>query len=188
MSPMRRNPDSPSHHRPASVRREVPSRARRCDRRDEGTSLVEFSFVMVLFFILLFGIINFGVILSFKQTMTQAASEASRAAAVTIDDPSTANDERFDAAEASVDEFNAYGRPCTNADMDCEIDVHDCSVSESPGLNDVDDPGTRPDCVTVRLVYDYEDGPILPPFPLIEFMLPDVLEADSTSQISDPGP
>jgi len=52
-------------------------------RRDDerGTSVVEFAMVSVPLLLLLFGIILFSVALSFKQSVTQAATEGARAAA-----------------------------------------------------------------------------------------------------------
>lgn len=159
---------------------------------DEGTALVEFAMVMVIFFLLLFGIIIFGVTLSFQQTLTQAASEASRAAAVTLDDPATPADERFEAADRSIRDFNAWNRDCTHPGMvrcgsvtsPSGVVVHDC-IDDTPPLTD--DPAVLPDCVTVDVVYDYENHPIVPGVPLVESFTPPLLTASSTSQISDTG-
>ena len=92
--------------------------------------MVEFAFVMVLFFTLLFGIIDFGVLLAFKQNMTQAASEAARAAIAVTDVPTTTTvDERkavaVSAMAAAVADFN---QRCTQAGgtAECKVAIHEC--------------------------------------------------------------
>ena len=55
-----------------------PARPRAPHRPESGAAMVEFAFVGVLLVVLLFGIINMGVLLSFKQNLTQAASESAR--------------------------------------------------------------------------------------------------------------
>ncbi|HOY44914.1 MAG TPA: TadE/TadG family type IV pilus assembly protein [bacterium] len=57
-------------------------------RRQEGQSLVEFALVIPIFLLLLFGIIEFGRIWETMNTMTGAAREGARVAAVTAPDVS----------------------------------------------------------------------------------------------------
>ncbi|GAA1735467.1 hypothetical protein GCM10009681_02340 [Luedemannella helvata] len=51
-------------------------------RRDRGAAAVEFALVLPVLLILVFGIIDFGRMLNAKITLTQAAREGARAAAV----------------------------------------------------------------------------------------------------------
>ena len=51
-------------------------------RRDRGAAAVEFALVLPVLLILIFGIIDFGRMLNAKITLTEAAREGARAAAV----------------------------------------------------------------------------------------------------------
>lgn len=154
-------------------------------RAEVGATMVEFAFVSILLFLLIFGIIGFGVVLSFKQTTTQGANEAARAAAVTPDDPATVGiDERVVAAEDTVERVEAYGRSCTHSAMTCTITVHDCAA----GAGLTNNPAVLPDCITVRLDYDYGASPVIPPVPLLAAFMPDRLVSTGTAQLTFPGP
>lgn len=153
-------------------------------QRDRGASLVEFTFVALLLFGLIFGIVGFGVVLSFKQTMTQAANEGARVAAVTADLSATASlDERVEAAKQSVQDFEGWGRHCGTGvdDVDCAgITVHDCGASTQTSA--------LPDCITVRLEYDYQAAPIVPNLPLMSAFMPDSVESSATAQLTYSAP
>lgn len=59
-------------------------------RRDRGAAAVEFALVVPMLLLLVFGIIDFGRMLNVKITLTQAAREGARAAAVgTVGDGKT---------------------------------------------------------------------------------------------------
>lgn len=155
----------------------------RTGHHQRGATLVEFAFVALLLFLLIFGIIGFGVVLSFKQTVTQAANEAARAAAVTQDDTvlTPGTDERLVAADTSITSFEAWGRDCSDPAMDCQTDIHDCGFAVTVNV-----PATKPDCITVRLTYDYGASPIIPNVPLIGAFMPDEIETTATAQLSFP--
>ena len=157
---------------------------------DRGAVLVEFAFVAVLLCMLVFGIISFGVVLSFKQTVTQAANEAARDAAVIEDNASTTTvDERRAAAESAISSFEAWGRNCSSAHMTCLIDIHDCA---SPPDDNPSTPAVQtaavPDCITVRLTYDYDAAPITPDVPIIARFMPNTIVSTATAQLTYPGP
>lgn len=165
--------------------------------RERGATLVEFAFVSTLLFLLVFGIISFGVLLSFKQTVTQAANEAARAAATTEDLPETPPaapvDQRVQAAENSVRSFEAWGRSCSHTsgghpNMACVIKVHDCASPLAAPLFVPTQTAALPDCITVRLTYDYGASPIVPNVPLIGAFMPDTVETTATAQLTFPGP
>ncbi len=157
-------------------------------RPDDGTGLVEFALVAVLFFSLLFGIINMGILLAFKQNMTQAASESARAAIAVVDSAATPTiDERRAVALASlagsVTEFN---RACGST-ADCQVKIHDCAastsnfaaISDAPIGSDPADP-----CLTTYVQFDNTGSDrILPPFPFISQLEPDTLESQTTVRL-----
>ena len=155
--------------------------------------MVEFAFVGVLLVVLLFGIINMGVLLSFKQNLTQAASESARAV-VGVDNPSsTPANERYDVVDAALRNTLAdHDKTCTPAEtrsasvqvggMRCLRMVHAC------GTTKVDYDALTADqtggCLTVRIEYD-NAGPnrIMPAFPLIAALEPDTMSSQTTIRL-----
>lgn len=156
-------------------------------RGDDGAALVEFAFVMVLLFTLIFGIISFGLILSFKQDMTRAAAEGARAGAVAVavlpekpaDAATTAaEDATEEAVKAFGGSFEADG--CSRLGMDCG------NVVGGPGQIDVA-PCTEDinaQCVTVKLVFDYENHPLYGHIPLISEFMPNEVRSASVARIN----
>jgi Flp pilus assembly protein TadG len=124
------------------------------------------TFVVVLLFVLLFGIITYGYMMSFKQSMTQAAAEGARAGAI------APSGEAVDRANAAVaDAVNAFGQSCGVEGLSCDIIEDACPNQPSK------------QCITVRLSYDYQNYPLLPVVPLIGSALPDTLVSQSTAQV-----
>ncbi len=158
--------------------------------------MVEFAFVMVLFFTLIFGIIDFGVLLAFKQNMTQSASEAARASIAVVDKPATDSiDERKEVAVASMEAaMTEFDRQCFSTAY-CMVQIHDCDLD--PVFSDAvkaEDRATMvaPDptpveenaCLSTRIEFDNTgDGRILPPFPIISKFEPDTLASQTTVKL-----
>ena len=118
---------------------------------------------------LVFGIISFGMMLSFRQSLSQAATEGARAAAVQID----ASKRDTSARDAVAAAMNAVGKTCSSSGMDC-----DTSKVTSPF------PCGSGQCVTVELKYRYRDNPLIPSAPLVSAVLPDVMKYAATVRIS----
>jgi hypothetical protein len=154
--------------------------------------IVEFAFVAVLLVVLVFGIINFGLILSFKQDVTRAAAEGARGGAVAY--PVS---DAFDAsATATMTAVEGFGRSCddnANGDIDppasdldglqCFVNLHDCAVPV-PTTTPSNSASTG-DCVTVELVYDHDDHPLLPKMPILAAFLPSTIRASSVARLND---
>lgn len=149
-------------------------------RAERGAAAVEFALVVPLLVLLLFGIISYGVMLSFRQTLSQAATEGARAAAVTF-----LSEDKRDEATAAVDEaLSGFGLTCTptgglargeDTVGQCEIsDPGTCSPAAAAGV----------ECVTVRLVYDYADHALVPSFPGVGVILPDTLTYSAQARVS----
>ena len=177
------------------IRRGQTNRASRADER--GAVVVEFAFIAVLFFTLLLAIISFAILLSFKQNMTQAASEAARASIAVEEKETIPNtvDERKEVAiasmEASVGEFN---RQCGTSAR-CLVEIHECGADTAvafaaiasqsraqlvePDLADPSDP-----CLSTRIEFDNSGSSrILPPFPLVSAFEPDSLSSQTTVRL-----
>lgn len=129
---------------------------RRPAREERGAAAVEFALVVPLLLLLVFGIISYGMMLSFRQGLTQAASEGARAAAVTLVD-----DDKREAAASAVDEvLGGYGISCALAAGNLVKDAQDvgtCTVTE-PAKCDAAQPAAEPQCVSVTLSYLYRDN------------------------------
>ncbi len=143
------------------------SRGRRlADER--GVALVEFSLVVTLLCVLLYGIIAFGMAMALRQSMGQATGEAVRAAIVF---PGTDAEKIAEAQNIALDTTDKLGKPGFS---DIDAAIAGCTTGGG-------------DCITVTYVYDYQNGPIIPPLPGLGLLLPNTLTATATGQIV-PGP
>ena len=125
---------------------------------------MEFSISVVLLLVLLFGIITFGLILSFKQGLTQAAAEGARAGAVVSEAAAPA---------AAADGIGAFEKKtCNSGGLTCAYVVAPCASA----------PLTK--CITVELIYDYKNHPLLPPLSAFGLAVPDTLRATSVAQVN----
>lgn len=71
--------------RPAMPQPGSPASARSCgaakdQNRERGSSVIDFPFIFVFFFLLLWGVFNFGFIFVIQSMMTTAAEDGARAA------------------------------------------------------------------------------------------------------------
>jgi Flp pilus assembly protein TadG len=148
-------------------------------RDDNGAAAVEFALVLPLLVLLLFGIISYGVMLSFRQSLSQAAAEGARAAAVTVVD-----DDKQDEAYAAVDEaLNSFGVGCVAGNLTRGgSDVGSCSVSTPGACTPAASVGVQ--CVTVELVFEYRDHPIVPSFPGVGYVVPKQLVYSAQARVS----
>jgi Flp pilus assembly protein TadG len=146
-------------------------------REDRGAAAVEFALVVPLLLVLVFGIVSFGFMLSFRQALSQAASEGARAAAVQLD--TTARS--ADATAAVTDALAGLGVTCTSGVLyDGASPAGTCVVGPAGAC---DSAPTR-DCVTVTLTYRYADHPKVPSFPLVGSMMPEELSYAATVRVS----
>lgn len=146
---------------------------------DEGAAMVEFAIVSVLLFTLIFGIITYGLLLNFKQDVTRAAAESARAGAVAF----PATDAWADADAALDDAVDGFNQTCGLAGMSCYVNLHDCTTTVAD--NTPSNSASTGDCITVELVFDYDDFPIYPDLPLLSGFLPDEIRARSVARTND---
>jgi Flp pilus assembly protein TadG len=141
------------------------SRAPR-NRSERGVAAVEAA--LTLCFVVLpivFGIISYGYMLTFRQSVSQAATEAARAAAVkTVSGtPAQRQAAQSAAAVAAVNEavgtFNSTMK-CGQAHLTCTVTFQSCP--------DVSPSG----CVRVQVNYPYRDHSLLPSVPGLGIILP----------------
>jgi Flp pilus assembly pilin Flp len=148
-------------------------------RGDNGAAAVEFALVVPLLFLLLFGIISYGVMLSFRQSLSQAAAEGARAAAVTVID-----DDKQDEAYAAVGEaLHSFGVGCVGGHLiKGGDDVGSCSISAPGTCTPAASVGVK--CVTVELVYEYREHPVVPHFPGLGYVMPRELVYFAQARVS----
>ncbi|MBU2698629.1 hypothetical protein CCO04_26430 [Pimelobacter sp. 30-1] len=138
------------------LRRRVPSRP---DAR--GAAAVEFALILPVLMIIVVGIINYGDMLSVRQSVSQAAAEGARAAAVTTGSDS---DKTTAAMSAVSGALSAQGKTCTS----------NCKVTLAPCVGE-----TSKQCATVTVEIAYKG--IIPGFGLI---LPDKLKYTAVARVS----
>lgn len=134
--------------------------ARRARREERGAAAVEFALLVFPLCLILFGIITYGYLLSFRQSVSQAAAEGARAAAVA---PATADREAV--AFAAIK--NVMGADCNSAYLKCATGTPTgCST-----------------CLSVTVTYEYADDPSkLKPFSSVA--VPDELTYTSTVELT----
>ncbi len=143
----------------------------RTARGESGAALVEMAIVVGLLALFLFGIITYGLIMSFDQTLTQAANEAGRAGAV------APRDVAVERARAAADRVaSGWGTECGGGDgLMCSFVIAPCSNGT----------GTT-ECMTVELRYDLAGHPRTPTVPVISDTLPDELLATVVVEVNPP--
>jgi Flp pilus assembly protein TadG len=138
--------------------------------RERGAALVEMAVVVGLLALFLFGIITYGLVMSFDQSLTQAANEAGRAGAVAPRDVAV---ERARAAANRV--ASGWGTECGGGEgLTCSFVIAPCSNGGS----------SVTDCMTVELRYDLDAHPRTPTLPVISQTLPDELVATVVVEVN----
>jgi Flp pilus assembly protein TadG len=159
-------------------------------RGDRGVAAVEFAFIVPLLALFIFGIISFGLILSFKQDVTRAAAEGSRAGAVASPavgttaqaDPSAPTNAYTRALEETMRAVEGFDRTC-GVEIACNVNLHDCATPVPSGTGST--PSSRGSCITVELIYDYAGYPLIAELPIMSGFLPNELRASSVSRLND---
>jgi Flp pilus assembly protein TadG len=141
-------------------------------RSDRASAVVEAAFVLPVLGLLLFGIVTFGYMMSFKQNLTEAATEGARAGAVATSDPTSAAGAAMGNAAATFDQT------CGSGGLTCVATIADCPTQPTPA------PPTPVQCVTSTVSYDYAHHPLLPVVPLLGALLPRTLSSMASAQVN----
>jgi hypothetical protein len=121
-----------------------------------------------------FGSIAYAYMLSFRQTVSQSASEGARVAAVA---PASASQPQREAAARSAVSAalssGAGGLTCDSLYVTCNITrITDCG------------DGSGNDCMQVTVSYPYRDHSLLPSLPGLGFMLPSTISYSAVAEVS----
>ena len=144
-------------------------------RRDERGAAVVETALCICFVVLplVFGIIAYAYMLSFRQTVTQAAAEGARAAVVAPSGSTTA-DRRTVAISAvsAALSTGAGGLTCSSQYVTCTAE---------PVANCAD--GSANDCFKVTVSYPYRDHSLLPTMPGLGFSLPQTITYSAMAEV-----
>jgi Flp pilus assembly protein TadG len=136
--------------------------------RERGAAAVEFALLAPVVLLLVFGIISYGYMLSFRQSMSQAATEGARAAAGA---PTTAL--ASSAALAAVnDSLGSFGMNCSSSYVTCSISTPTTCTSN-----------TAHKCITVRVSYPYKAHPLIPTVGA-GFAMPSTISYTAVTQVN----
>lgn len=149
-------------------------------RRTEGGAAAVETALCLCFVVLplVFGIISYAYMLSFRQSLSQAAVEGARAAAVlyTSDTGSQKTTDQTTAATTAVSgalSGLASGMTCGGTSgLTCTVAVATCSNDATAS------------CVSVTVAYPYRTKPLLPTIPGLGFSLPPDLSYTATARVS----
>jgi Flp pilus assembly protein TadG len=143
-------------------------------RGERGAAFVEFVIVVPFLMMFLYMIIAYGVMFSFRQTLSQAAVEGARAAAVA---PSNLTySQRRDRALVAIDE-SFQGGICGT--LTCAGGTLICSIPTVPVTC-----GDATKCISVTVRYPYRANPrvVVPQF--FSTALPEYLEYTASARIN----
>lgn len=141
-------------------------------RQERGAAFAEFVLVLPFFLLLIFGMISYGAMFSFRQTMSQAAAEGARAAAVAP--ANLTYDQRRDRAIAAINEAfegELGGGVSCGSGLTCSIPAVPTSC------------GSSAECMSVTVQYAYAANPRVPVPQFFSFTLPDQLEYTASARI-----
>lgn len=138
-------------------------------RDEDGAVVVEFAVVFILFVTLVWGLITYGVIFAVQQSLTHAASEATRAVINMADvdgDGDPENDAQARAIEIVNDQlaWTGAGPPV----LDINPVMSDCGAASR--------------CLTVTVTYDWQADPIVPS--ILDIVTPRTLSATAVVEFS----
>ncbi|HWI42110.1 MAG TPA: TadE family protein [Nocardioides sp.] len=136
---------------------------RRAEAR--GAAAVEFALLLPLLMVIVFGIIDYGDMLSVRQSVSQAAAEGARAAAVS--QAGTDADKTAAAASAVTDALASQHHTCKTGASGCKNEIINCP-------NDA-----TKKCARVKVVIDY--SALVPGFGLV---LPSTLSYTAVARVS----
>jgi Flp pilus assembly protein TadG len=131
----------------------------------DGVAALEFALVLPVLMALVFGIIAYGTMLSFRQTLSQAAAEGARQAAVAP--PGLPDADRETRARNAIAAALGSQAVCDTGGMRCTV-----TIDQACGVRA---------CAIVRLEHDYAANPVVPAFGL---PLPTTLVYEAVAEVS----
>lgn len=144
-------------------------------RDDRGAAVVETALCICFVVLpLVFGVIAYAYMLSFRQTVTQAAAEGARAAAVAPTGTSDAT--RQAAAITAISNALSSG----TGGLTCSSQYVTCTAVPVTSCGD----GSTNNCFQVTVSYPYRDHSLLPSIPGLGFTLPSTISYSAMAEVS----
>lgn len=146
----------------------------RAQRNEQGAAAVETAICLCFVVLpLTFAIISYAFMLSFRQSVSQAATEGARSAAVAL--TGTSDTDRTSRAKAAIN--NALTglvgtHVCDDGKLTCPVTYGPCPA-----------PSTAR-CATVRVEYLYRANPLVPSVPMMGFILPRKVAYSAVAEVS----
>jgi len=131
--------------------------------------MLEFALVIPIFIFVLYGIIAFGIMLSAKQSLTNAASEGARAAVGAVPNAG----ETQSAAESRV------AKDRVTQALTGQLSGNSSSAVTTATVN----PCGTNNCITVTITYPYSSKPLIPSAPGLGLVTPNNLTATAVVQV-----
>ncbi|KQY60277.1 hypothetical protein ASD11_12505 [Aeromicrobium sp. Root495] len=149
--------------------------------REGGAAAVEFALIAPIFIALVFAVISYGYMLSFRQSISQAAAEGARVYATA---PSGSTATRTDAIAAVNRALTSYGVTCTSGGGLTRNGsaVGTCTVPTTTSACAGSSSASR--CATVAISYSYRNNPLMPSFPGLGITLPSTLSFNTTVEVN----
>lgn len=138
-------------------------------RSERGAAAVEFAIVSLLFVTLLYGILMYGFIFAIDQNITHASAEGARSA---ISQP-TAELQVLQARTVAWRRLPSWIRDRMEFDTDVTAEI----VTGA----DCDSTDASVTCVRVRILYPWQDEPVVPP--VLNIGVPDTITAVAIVQL-----
>lgn len=143
-----------------------------------GSASIEFVLLFPALFLILYALVTYGLVFGAQQTLTLAAAEGGRAALRYqngASSPEGAAQLRAGAAQSAANRALSWLTNLHPGAVSVPLPVPAPCVDDATLI-----------CITVRVSYDYEASPLIPPLlgPLLSFPVPDVLGSESVVQLS----
>lgn len=141
-------------------------------KNQSGAAAVEAALVLCFIVIpLVFAAIAYASMLTFRQTVSQSATEGARAAAVA---PAGLTDaELVEAAKHAISSSmstSAGGMKCAEEHLTCTVTPTSCDGKK---------------CITVKVEYPYREHSLLPSIPLLgDMTLPEMITYSATAEVN----
>lgn len=150
---------------------------------ETGSAAIEFALLAPILLMLVVGIVAYGYMLSFRQAVSQGATEGARAAAVSA--YPTQSQKVGDAVASVNDSLASYGVTCVlPSGMSAGTlqrggeSVGTCGVASATCANNA-----LASCMSVQIVYDYAHHPLVPDMPGLGVVMPHYINYTAVAQV-----
>lgn len=143
-------------------------------RKDEsGAALVELVLVLPFFLFVIFTMVSVGAMFSFRQTLSQAATEGARSAVI-----APANSTFAQRSSRAITAVNEAFQGDVGSTVACGVGGLTCTIPAAPTSC-----GSSAECISVTLSFAYAAHPRVPVPQFFGFVLPNQLTYTASARI-----